>query len=185
MLCVALASGARADTLYWWKTAAGDVEIGPTPPPGVDAVPWDPAAPPPPAKPADPAPKPRATAAPRGARPGRSLRTPASSPAAVDPDECAPHRNLAHGLAAAHREVGRLEARIAELEESKLAHHAYSQCDNAGGGWSRCQGGSYDREEELEKARASLAEKQDALSDLEANARHAEVPRECLRDPNE
>ncbi len=176
LLCAALASAARADTLYWRKTAAGDLEIGPTPPPGVHAVPWDPAAPPPARPPAAPAPEP-ARARAKAAAPKRSAAPAPASPAA---DECSRHSDLAHQVADARRRVSNVEAKIERLEASDVSH-SFTRC-REGHYDPGCDRGSFDRDAELERAREELVQAEDALTDAEASARDTGVPRECIRD---
>jgi hypothetical protein len=111
-LLLALPSAdALAGGLYRWVTSDGRVEIGPTPPPGVNAVPWIPGQPEtspgaaPPAAPAKAAPAeaPRTERAPRTSGPAMPKPKPPATRAKVD-EECASlgtaARNLARQVAA-------------------------------------------------------------------------------------
>lgn len=172
LLCAALPAAAQ-EALYWWETGDGGIEVGPTPPPGVRAVPWDPGAPAPEPSPEDGASAPTAAEPPPAA-------------AAHAGEDCAPHRALAHELAQATRRIEALEAQIVRLEETAVAK-SFQRCRRhpVRGFDASCDAKTFDRDAELERARQSLAEEQEALADLEARARHDGIPLECLRDPNE
>jgi len=176
LLCASLAGAQESDGLYYWVTERGDVQVGPTPPPGVKAVPWDPSAPPPTAPPA-------AAAQPATPKPASAAVDPAAAAAS---DACDPHRALADELAASRGEIARLEKRIAELEATDVAN-SFTRCKrHAIRGYDPdCAAGAFDRDAELESAREALGQAQDELSDVEARAAHAGVPRECLTDPRD
>jgi hypothetical protein len=190
------AGAARAESeLYWWVTPEGDVQVGPSAPPGVKAVPWDPSAPPPapaPAPAAAPAPAPAATRheapRPRASGPKATPLPPLPGPASAgsEDDDCEKHRGLARQLAASRREIARIEARIEELEATDVSH-SFTRCrrDQVRGYDPDCEGGSFDRDAELESAREELGQAHDDLADLEARARNGGVPRECLAGPDD
>jgi hypothetical protein len=178
LVCATLAAPASADTLYWWTNAEGGIEIGETPPPGVTAVPWDPGAPPP-AAPAAPAPD---ASKPRGTQPKPSAPRHAAKPAparAAD-DDCSRHLDNANAVREARRRVSNLESKIERLENSDVSH-SFTRCREDK--WNPgCDRGDFNRDAELERAREELAQAEDGLTDAEARARDAGMPRECLPD---
>jgi hypothetical protein len=113
---------------------------------------------------------------------------PVPSPASAegDDDGCEKHRGLATQLAASRREIARLEARVEQLEATDVSH-SFTRCrrDQTRGYDPDCEGGSFDREAELERTREELGQAQDDLADLEARARNGGVPRECLTGPDD
>lgn len=199
-LLLALSSPALAGGLYQWVTPEGRVEIGPTPPFGVNAVPWVPGQP----DPASPAtsPAPPAAAAPAEAEPaaaapaetvptarvpvprGPALRKPKSARGKAA-DECAKlgtaARELAQQVQDAEREIAQLEAKIEKLEASDVAYSHSTNCTgkDAYGGSADCSSTSFDRDAEIERSQQALAHAQERLEEAEESARRANVPEKC------
>jgi hypothetical protein len=191
-LALALPIAANAGDLYRWVTPDGRVEIGPFPPRGVHAEPWKPEETSPPAAtppPATPPPSAPAAAEPSGApRVYRTLNGLNARPSDQGPTPCEQRRQKAAKLASerqqTEREIDRLEATIARLEETLVAHEDSSCLSDANGDVSRgCSGGSFDRDAELEKSRRKLDRAQSKLGDLEQRERETASGDDCPSAP--
>lgn len=186
---------ALAGGLYRWVTSDGRVEIGPMPPPGVNAVPWSPGQPEVPPAGATPAsPAPTASEAPADAEPAPSARASRpSGPALAKPknapvkaiDDCSKlvggARNLARQVSATEKEIAQLEAKLEKLESSDVAfsHTECAQNDSYGRA-SGCRSSSFDRDAEISKTQVALDRAQEKLDEVEEKARRAGIPAKCM-----
>jgi type IV secretory pathway VirB10-like protein len=150
------ASGA---TLYRWVTEDGRVEIGTTPPPGVNAVPWTPGPP----EAAAPAPPPPAPADP--VRPGPNT---AKSDRCLRLEEEA--RELRSSIVEKEAEIEALEASAARLAATEVAYQRVDCRDDVYGANTDCEPLVFDRDREIERADEKLAQARDELDDLEQRA---------------
>lgn len=182
-LMLAFAGAGDAGQLYRWVTQDGRVEIGPVPPSGVHAEPWQPVQPapavvtPPPtpaaAETPAPAPAPAASqnAAPSGTAPVQQAST----------GDCSFARERALDVMQRKQEteteIKELEATIARLEDSMVVS-ANSTCrtdDYGAQRNSRCTGDSFDRDKELSRSRKKLEKAKDRLDELEDRERTTQV----------
>jgi hypothetical protein len=181
-LALALPGAANAVDLFRWVTPDGRVEIGSTPPPGVHAEPWHPEQPAPPAvTPPTPAPSSAATAVP-------TLRKLAQPALAETKPNCGLGRAQALDLARqrqeTEQEIARLEAAIAEYEDTPVAYED-SSClrDKYGAIAKNCTGRSFDRDEAIEESQTQLEAAHRKLGDLEDQERVATANDDCAAVP--
>ncbi len=183
-LALALPGAALAGGLYRWVTKDGKVEVGPFPPPGVNAEPW---------KPEDgsakPAPAPRAFEPVVTETPSyESRRAPPPeqrSPLELECEERASkRRKLVLEHESVEQKIAALEAKIARLEETLVANED-SRCytDSYGNSRRECVGGSFDRDASLERARDELETAQSKLADIEQGERGDASDEKCANLP--
>ena len=190
LLAIAIASSdTRAGDLYRWVTQDGRVEIGATPPPGTEAVPWNPgqeALSPPTALPAaTPAPAPAVTPPAATPAPATARSAAANGRArSLLEEECSTGRATADRATQKIRilesQIARLERRLEELQATDLAY-SQTSCRSQGieGPSTDCLTSSFHRDTEIARTQAEIEEAQEKLADLEQRVRGAAAPAEC------
>jgi hypothetical protein len=180
---VLLAASAQAEgePIYTWMDEKGQIHFTATPPPRnarpvatrpeakqpIQIVPM-----PTPAKPT--------SVGPRSARPRVStLREPRARSASTEPVDCGRHASSLERVRSAQRSIDALRSSIEQLESDSLSSSRTS-CTARGERLGVCQDGSYNRDRELDRARAKLQAAEDELGDAEQAARAASVPPECM-----
>jgi hypothetical protein len=169
-LAAALSSAAFAGGLYRWVTKDGRVEVGPFPPAGVNAEPWQPDGDAP--KPAPAPPRPRAERPPNPA--ASETRRSALEARCARPKETTLQRE------ATERKIAQLEATIARLEETLVANEE-SHCTSSY--YRGCRGSTFDRDEALERAQEELGAEQSKLADLERKEQERAADEDCAKLP--
>lgn len=191
-LALALPGAALAGGLYRWVTKDGRVEVGPFPPAGVHAEPWEPKDE---EKPAPPQSAPAPAPAPQQAQPVTPSRMPSlghlSGPPRdprTDLDRQCEQIQRERGLRKVEKqklesEIAGLEKKIAKLEDSLVANED-SSCVHAGEAGARdCTGGSFDRDAEIERSQNRLEKAQTKLGDMELRERREAADDKCAKQP--